>query len=62
MADELPRQLGRQRVTEFENARTRSTKSGFRSLSPPLQALWERPMTTIFCDRYWEGPQACSKA
>ncbi len=58
----FPGSWGGNDVTEFENARTRSTKSGFGPLSPPLQALWERPMTTIFCDRYWEGPQACSKA
>jgi hypothetical protein len=46
-------------VTQFKDFRTFTTKPGGGPLSPPLQALWQDPIKTIFCDRYWSGPERC---
>lgn len=38
--------------------------SGAGPASPPLQPLWQDPIRTIFCDRYWDHPkrQSCKQA
>ena len=38
--------------------------SGAGPASPPLQPLWQDPIRTIFCDRYWDHPegQNCKQA
>jgi hypothetical protein len=46
-------------VTEFENLHRFTTKSGGGPKSPPLQPLWQEPIKTIFCNRYWDGPERC---
>jgi hypothetical protein len=55
----FPGSWGDHDVTEFENLHRFSTKSGGGPKSPPLQSLWQTPISTIFCDRYWDGPESC---
>jgi hypothetical protein len=55
----FPGSWGGNDVTEFKNLHTFSTAPGGGPKSPPLQALWQNPIKTIFCDRYWGGPEKC---
>jgi hypothetical protein len=57
----FPGTWGGNDVTQFKNARTFTSAPGGGPASPPLQALWQDPITTIFCDRYWDGPEPCRK-
>jgi hypothetical protein len=57
----FPGTWGGNDVTEFTNARTFTSRPGGGPPSPPLQPLWDDPMKTIFCDRYWDGPEPCQK-
>jgi hypothetical protein len=55
----FPGTWGGHDVTEFKNARTFASRPGGGPASPPLQPLWQDPVKTIFCDRYWDGPERC---
>jgi hypothetical protein len=55
----FPGTWGAHDVTEFENLRTFTSRAGGGPASPPLQVLWQEPVRTIFCDRYWNGPEPC---
>jgi hypothetical protein len=57
----FPGTWGGHDVTEFKNARTFTSRPGGGPASPPLQPLWQDPVKTIFCDRYWDGPEDCQK-
>jgi hypothetical protein len=58
----FPGTWGRHDVLELKNARTFTTRSGGGPASPPLQPLWQDPIQTIFCSRYWDGPEPCRQA
>lgn len=55
----FPGSWGDHDMTEFKNLHRFATKSGGGPKSPPLQSLWQQPVKTIFCDRYWDGPETC---
>jgi len=60
----FPGTWGYNDLIELETGRTFSTDQGAGPASPPLQALWDDPIRTIFCDRYWDHPkhQDCKNA
>ncbi len=55
----FPGTWGDDDVTEIKTGRRFVFPPGGGPQSPPLQALWQEPMRTIFCDRYWDGPEDC---
>jgi hypothetical protein len=57
----FPGTWGGNDVTELQNARTFTSRPGGGPASPPLQPLWQDPVKTIFCDRYWDGPEPCGQ-
>lgn len=57
----FPGHWGAQDQTIFLNEERHATPEGRGPKSPSLQPTWENPFTTIFCDRYWSGPEPCGK-
>jgi hypothetical protein len=55
----FPGTWGGHDITQLTNARTFTSPLGGGPPSPPLQHLWQEPVKTIFCDRYWDGPEPC---
>jgi hypothetical protein len=55
----FPGSWGGNDITQFKNARSFTSRPGGGPASPPLQPLWQDPVKTIFCDRYWHGPESC---
>lgn len=49
---------------ELKTLRAFRTDQGPGPATPTLQPLWEDPIRTIFCDRYWDHPkgQSCKQA
>ncbi|MFN2616722.1 MAG: hypothetical protein ABR581_06300 [Thermoleophilaceae bacterium] len=57
----FPGTWGRNDQTVLVNAKMHKSKPGGGPQSPPLQPLWQRPVTTIFCGAYWHGPERCKR-
>jgi hypothetical protein len=54
----FPGTWGRNDRSVLENfAHHPTSESGGGPKSPPLQPLWARPVRTIFCNPYWDGPR-----